>query len=201
MPGCWTSSTSIRRGSKTTSGNGSAGSRKPDSSTSSSRVRKKLDRWRALSRHERGLLVGLVFLLPAIGIALRLLGFRRTSRLLRGSTESTTARAEVSAESQALAMRLGQLVSIASRHGPYRRSACGNRSRSWLLRRRGLPAEVRVGVGKHDGRVRAHAWGDWRAQSSTTVRRLRRNTPPMGLTAACLARRHETFRPSRTCIA
>ena len=122
-------------------------------------MRKKLDQWWALSRDERRLLVGLVFLLPAIGLALRLLGFTRTTRLLRGSAGSTTARAEVGAESQAMAVRLGQLVSIASRHGPYA-ATCLRQSLalSWLLRRRGLPAEVRVGVGKNDGRVLAHAW-------------------------------------------
>jgi len=58
-----------------------------------------------------------------------------------------------------MAVRLGQLVSIASRHGPYA-ATCLRQSLalSWLLRRRGLPAEVRVGVGKNDGRVLAHAW-------------------------------------------
>jgi len=122
-------------------------------------VRKKPDQWRALSRDERRLLVGLVFLLPAIGVALRLLGFRRTSRLLGGSAGSAATSANISAESQAVAMRLGQLVSIASRHGPYA-ATCLRQSLalSWLLRRRGLPAEVRVGVGKNDGRVLAHAW-------------------------------------------
>ena len=58
-----------------------------------------------------------------------------------------------------MAMRLGRLVSIASRHGPCT-VTCLRRSLAlgWLLRRRGLPAQLRVGVGKDDGRTHAHAW-------------------------------------------
>ena len=110
-------------------------------------MRRKLDQWRALSRDERGLLVGLVVLLPAIGLALRLLGFRRTSRLLGGSAGSAATSANISAESQAVAMRLSQLVSIASRHGPYA-ATCLRQSLAllWLLRRRGLPEEQAAAI-------------------------------------------------------
>jgi len=122
-------------------------------------VQKKLDQWRALTGDERWLLAGLVVLLPVIGVALRLLGFRRTYRLLGGSGGSAAGHAEVGEDRQSMAMRLARLVHIASHHGPYT-ATCLRRSLAlwWLLRRRGLPAQVRVGVGKDEDGVRAHAW-------------------------------------------
>jgi len=122
-------------------------------------VQRKLDGWRALPGNERWLLVGLTVLLPLIDVALHLLGVRRTCRLLGGSGGTASGRAAVGEDQQAVARRLGRLVNIASRHGPWT-ATCLRRSLAlrWLLRRRGLPAELCVGVGRDDGRMHAHAW-------------------------------------------
>ena len=50
-------------------------------------------------------------------------------------------------------------MNIASRRGPYA-ATCLRRSLAlwWLLQRRRLPAEVRIGVARDEGRVHAHAW-------------------------------------------
>jgi len=122
-------------------------------------VRGKLDRWRALPGHERWLLVRLAVLLPAIGAALRCLGVRRTCLLLRGRVASAGAPSTVPLDAQASAERLAHLVDVASRHGPYN-ATCLRRSLAlrWLLRRRGMPAELRIGVARADQNVRAHAW-------------------------------------------
>lgn len=120
---------------------------------------RKLDQWRALPSGERWLLVQLAVLLPAIGSTLRWLGVRRTYRLLGGLGGSAGAASSVSASAQASAERLGQLIDIASRHGLYR-ATCLRRSLAlwWLLRRRGLPVELRIGVARAKEQVQAHAW-------------------------------------------
>jgi len=122
-------------------------------------VRRKLDRWRALPGNERWLLVRLAVLLPAIGAALRCLGVRRTYRLLGVAAEGAGPASAVPLAAQASAARLGQLLGIASRHGPYT-ATCLRQSFAlwWLLRRRGLPAELRIGVAKVDAQMQAHAW-------------------------------------------
>ena len=122
-------------------------------------MRTKLNRWLALPGEERWLLVGLVVLLPAIGVALRLFGVRRTYRLLGGSGRPETVSAEISDASRTSAKRLGRLVSIASRRGPYT-ATCLPQSIAlrWLLCRRGMSAEVRIGVRKESGQMHAHAW-------------------------------------------
>ena len=119
----------------------------------------RLDRWRALPADERRLLLGLALLLPAIGGALRCLGVRRTYRLLGRPVASAGVESTVPLAAQASAVRLGQLLDIASRHGPYS-ATCLRQSLSlwWLLRRRGLPAELRIGVAKGDAQLQAHAW-------------------------------------------
>ena len=119
----------------------------------------RFERWRALPPDERRLLLGLALLLPAIGGALRCLGVRRTYRLLGGAAASAGPASAVPLAAQASAVRLGQLLDIASRHGPYAAS-CLRKSLAlwWLLRRRGLSAELRIGVAKVDAQMQAHAW-------------------------------------------
>lgn len=122
-------------------------------------VRRRLDRWLALAGDDRRVLVALAVLLPAIGGALRIVGVRRTYRMLGGSRPLRAARGEVDEIAQATAKRLGRLVDIASRHGPYK-ATCLRQSLAlwWMLRRLRLPAELRIGVGKDDVHMRAHAW-------------------------------------------
>jgi len=124
-------------------------------------MRRKLDRWAALSRDERRLLVGLTVMLPAIGVALRLAGVRQTCRMLLGAGSGTAAEVPLAVEAVHTAKALARLVDIAARHGPYR-ATCLRRSLAlcWLLRRRGLPARLRIGVGLAEGPMSAHAWVD-----------------------------------------
>jgi hypothetical protein len=133
----------------------------PASWMSGRRMARKLEKWRALAARERWLLVQMAVLLPVIGGALRLAGFRRTHRILAGSSVPAVAKCDGArtGASFAMAERLGQLVSIAARHGPYR-ATCLRQSLAlwWLLRRRGASAALRIGVGKPDGRLGAHAW-------------------------------------------
>lgn len=59
--------------------------------------------------------------------------------------------------------RLAWLVSVAARSGAYR-ATCLRQSLAlwWLLRRRGFPAALRIGVGRRAQELRAHAWVELR---------------------------------------
>jgi hypothetical protein len=108
---------------------------------------------------DRRRLIGCAILLPAIGAALRLLGLSRTYRVLGRSSHPASASPVEAESAQAYARNLARLIGIASRHGPYH-ATCLRQSLAlwWLLRRKGLAADLRVGVGRRDAAVDAHAW-------------------------------------------
>ncbi|MGE5154676.1 MAG: lasso peptide biosynthesis B2 protein [Bdellovibrio bacteriovorus] len=122
---------------------------------------RRLDQWRALAPWERRMLVRLALLLPLIGLGLRVLGFRRFRDLLARLAASVSGQAHTAPdpETHRKAQRLARLVAIAAHHGPYR-VTCLRQSLAlwWLLRRRGIPAELRIGVRKEAGELQAHAW-------------------------------------------
>lgn len=103
----------------------------------------------------------LVLLLPLTGAALRLFGYQGTrDRLARLSRPSGSAiPTEPCAAPGETAGRIARLVGIAANHGPYR-ATCLRQSLAlwWLLRRRGVAAELRIGVRKEEGELLAHAW-------------------------------------------
>ncbi len=103
---------------------------------------------------ERRLFVAALLLLPAVALALRLLGLRRCQALLaRLSPRRPAPAAGPEAEGAA------RLVAVAARYAPCRAN-CLQQSLVlwWALRRLGLPGELRIGVRKRDGRLEAHAW-------------------------------------------
>ncbi len=123
-------------------------------------MRRRLEQLLALAPWERRLLARLVLLLPAIGAALHLLGFKRTRDLLARLAPTPADQNRVAATPAADgAQRIARLVAIAAHHGPYR-ATCLRQSLAlwWLLRRRGTPAELRLGVCKDGGELQAHAW-------------------------------------------
>ena len=113
--------------------------------------------WRAfwaLSWAERWILARTLGLLPITVVSLRLLGFRRTQALLLPASDSTTARAD-----QPVAESCARIVHGAAPWSPLAAN-CLPRALVLcrLLRRRGLQAELRLGVGKPEGEFAAHAW-------------------------------------------
>jgi hypothetical protein len=125
------------------------------------RIMRRLNQWRNLAHCERRLLVRLALLLPLIGLALHLLGYRTTyDQLARLSKPSkgrcSTASVGPPAET---ARHLARLVRIAANHGPYR-ATCLRQALAlwWMLRRRGIAAELHIGVRKEEDRLQAHAW-------------------------------------------
>lgn len=98
--------------------------------------------------------------LPAVGLRLRLSGFRRT--LLWANCHPEAQREPATELDQHRARQLARAVNLAARRGPYRTS-CLPRSLCLLrtLRRRGIPAELKVGGRTEEEKGRqfiAHAW-------------------------------------------
>lgn len=122
-----------------------------------------MSKWRKLrelSWPERLLLVQAVVALPAVAALIRIKGLKHCQALLTGLTPAVNnsgLKAEGSAES--LARTVVRIVTAAAAHGPYRAN-CLQQSVTlwWLLRRRGLESELRIGARKEGGRFDAHAW-------------------------------------------
>ena len=119
---------------------------------------RKLRRWWALPAKERWLLVEAAILLPVTRAMLRSVGFVRTRRFFESPGVPTAAR-EIDSESVGAAARIGWLVGVAARHAPFQ-VTCLPRSLVLcrLLRRRGLPARLRIGVRRSPADLVAHAW-------------------------------------------
>jgi hypothetical protein len=113
--------------------------------------------------------------LALTAIALKMVGLRRwqavlarrrpAGRPLPGSDEATLVREGLAA---------ARLVEAAARQGPYR-ATCLQRSLAlwWLLRRRRIDSELRIGVRKEGGRLEAHAWVELRGLVLNEVKDVR----------------------------
>jgi hypothetical protein len=120
----------------------------------------KLSQWRRLSAAQRWVFCQAVFLLPASGMGLRLLGFRRCLVILTRLAPCKSSRSFMAtADRDRDIASITRMVAAAARWGFYR-GRCLHRSLTlwWLLRRRGIRTEIRIGVRKQDGRFQAHAW-------------------------------------------
>ncbi|MBE0625932.1 MAG: lasso peptide biosynthesis B2 protein [Burkholderiales bacterium] len=95
-----------------------------------------------------------MLLLPLFWIGLHVFGLPRLHAWLNRSVQ--VARPSRYRQEPAA---MGALVNIAGDHGPWP-STCLTRSLllGWLLHRRGVPSELRIGVRLDEGRLEAHAW-------------------------------------------
>ena len=109
---------------------------------------------RALTWRDRGLFLRAWLLLLVVAPGLRVFGFQGTQRAL-GVAEAPRGCRRGLDEAQAIA----RIVHAAANRNPLRPS-CLARSIVLVhqLRRRGLAAEIRIGVAKPDGCFAAHAW-------------------------------------------
>lgn len=98
--------------------------------------------------------------LTATWIGLRVIGYRRWQRALDSLATGTATRAN-SADPIVLgsARAIARFQESAARH-LFLRTNCLEQSMvlCWLLRRRGIAAELRIGARKEDERFEAHAW-------------------------------------------
>lgn len=118
-----------------------------------------LARWRQLPAGERWLAVRLLLLLPVIDLSLRTLGFQRSWAWLARFAGGDRALQAVDAPALAHAERLAELARAVGARSPWPTSCLRQALAVWLLlRRRQLPAELKIGVIRREAPFRAHAW-------------------------------------------
>jgi len=120
-------------------------------------MNKRIAKFRALSWPERKLLFYSMLLLPLFWVGLRVFGLPRLRGWLNGS-----ARIDQPPRTREDLEAMGALVNIAGNHAPWP-STCLTRSLllGWLLGRRGVRSELRIGVRLDEGRLDAHAWVEY----------------------------------------
>ena len=117
----------------------------------------KLSKLASLSWPERRVLLQAMLLLPLFWAALRVLGLSRLNSLATQAPRAAGApRLDVEP------VTIGALINSAGNLVPFP-STCLTRSLLlvWLLHRRGLSGELRIGVRTIDGRLDAHAWVEY----------------------------------------
>jgi len=114
--------------------------------------------WR-LPASERSVLARSLFLVPVTAIALRTIGFRRWSSFLSRFAPQKNPNAATPLDSLDSARGTARMVAAAAKEGIVR-GKCLEQSIVlwWLLLRKRLPAELRIGVRQSDAGLEAHAW-------------------------------------------
>jgi hypothetical protein len=117
-----------------------------------------LKKWRELPFREKILLARFVFCLPWISFSIRLFGYSPTRNFLSRLARQTDLR-QANAAELAEAQRTAELLLIAGRHGLIS-ATCLRQSvlLEYWLKRRGLAAEIKIGVRKEQDLFDAHAW-------------------------------------------
>jgi len=119
--------------------------------------------WRK-SGYERKIAVEAAATLTATWAGIRVMGYRRWRNLLARFTpvtrQNAASRDFISSETHKQNARtIARMEAAAARHIPFETN-CLEQSLAlwWLLRRRGYPADLRIGVRKDAGSFEAHAW-------------------------------------------
>jgi Transglutaminase-like superfamily len=115
----------------------------------------------ALPARDKWLLAQSLVVLPANGLALRLMSFKRWRAILSRLTlfdgqKHSKANSEVLV---ARANKTATMVRAAAAYGPYRGN-CLSQSLTvwWLLRCQNLESQIRFGARKENHKLEAHAW-------------------------------------------
>jgi hypothetical protein len=136
-------------------------------------------RFLALRPSDRLLVLQAAIAGPLVRAALGVLGFRRCylgleklARLPRTPALPPAAQDEVA--------RAARLVQAAWRHGPLD-PHCLTQSLTlwWLLRRRGIDSDIRIGVRKVGEELEAHAWVEWSGTALTDHPQVSRKFAPL----------------------
>lgn len=118
----------------------------------------RLRRFSALPAAAKSDFVRAALLLPLIRVSLWLRGFRATQKSLQTRMRGGVAvLPEAAATSEV--QRVCRMVLAAARHS-LMRSTCLERSLAlwWLLARKGISSQLRIGARKSEGKFEAHAW-------------------------------------------
>jgi hypothetical protein len=119
---------------------------------------RKLEKLYHLPLRDKVLLAQLAAGCCAIAIALRMVGWQRLAQFISARSHSKWLRHLPLFHLSDDIEHLSSMANVAS--GPFPRNRCLVRSMAllWLLRTRGEPAEVVLGVRKREGNFEAHAW-------------------------------------------
>ncbi|MGA7917628.1 MAG: lasso peptide biosynthesis B2 protein [Candidatus Acidiferrales bacterium] len=120
----------------------------------------RIKRFQRLSALERGIVLEAAGGLLATWFGLRLIGFRRWERVLAVFAPSANATGLVQdASEQSSALLIARMEAAAARNVLFHTN-CLEQSLVlwWLLRRRGITADLRIGARKESERFEAHAW-------------------------------------------
>jgi hypothetical protein len=118
----------------------------------------RLRRFSELERSAQNLFLRAIVLLPLVSLSLRWRGFRATRATLERFPPKVNLQQEDAAAS-GRAAQTAHMVSLADRHGLVHPS-CLAKSLTlwWLLRREGIPVDLRIGIRKENEKFEAHAW-------------------------------------------
>jgi Transglutaminase-like superfamily len=122
-----------------------------------------MERWQKfwrLSGYERGIVLEATGGLLATWLGLRLVGFRRWKSVLAWLVPSVNTAARKQTASQRESAELIARMEAAAARNVFFGTNCLEQSLVlwWLLRRRGISAELRIGARKEFERFEAHAW-------------------------------------------
>lgn len=116
-------------------------------------------KFKQLTVAEKLLLVQALALLPINAVCLQLFGFNRWQAVLTRTIAESGAQSPATQEQLVYAQTLGRIVNIAAAHTIHQ-ATCLPRSMTlwWLLQRRKIASELRIGVCKDAAIIKAHAW-------------------------------------------
>jgi len=122
-------------------------------------ISKQLDKLQKLSVTERKILLLSLLLLPVIALSLKLKGFNMTQAFLSKHIPAKRKCFLPENEELEIAQSTARMLSIAAHNGLYKAS-CLERSLAtwWLLQRKGIHTELKIGVSKKAKNFAAHAW-------------------------------------------
>ena len=146
-------------------------------------LRRKAETWNSLSKSDRGLLMSAAFLLPIVAASLKTVGLRRTQSWLAGNTLAPMRPA--TEQTRADVRRAVHIVAAAYRLHPLPSSCLPRTVVLWsLLQRRGIGAEVRIGVRYNtQGQFESHAWLEWNGEVLNDAADIATRYVPFGRTA------------------
>ena len=129
-------------------------------------VSRALKQLRVLTMAEWSVLLLSMLLLPVIALALRFKGFNWTKSFLSGNFSSAVKFSASEDEQLKIALSVSRMVFVAANYGPYRAN-CLKKSLLiwWLLGRRGITTNLKIGVNKLDDDFNAHAWVEYRGNT------------------------------------
>ena len=128
-------------------------------------ARKRFQEIKALSFDDLHVLLASMVLLPLIAIGLKAKGYKWTHAFLADHRPGRSLNSTPEDTQLKEAQQLARMVSIASSNGAYH-ACCLKKSLLtwWLLARRGIKTELRIGVNNNPGDFKAHAWVEYQGK-------------------------------------